>query len=108
MKYHRWASELFSKAGGVVFMRTSTGYRFLMMGLSLGLSVLIAAGIADAQQAPRVTSESDLYCSGVATDQPVPADSYLISGENSRYKNAFRQGDYVYINRGADQGVKIG
>jgi hypothetical protein len=89
-------------------MRTSIGYRFLMMGLRLGLGVVMAAGLAQAQQSARVPSESDLYCTGLATDQPVPADTYLISGENSRYKNVFRQGDYVYINRGADQGVKIG
>ncbi len=89
-------------------MRTSIGYRFLMMGLSLGLGVGMAAGIAEAQQSSKVLSESDLYCTGVATDQPVPADTYVISGENSTYKNTFQQGDHVYINRGADQGVKVG
>jgi hypothetical protein len=89
-------------------MHTSIGYRFLMMGLSLGLGVVMAAGLAEAQQSSKVLSESDLYCTGVATDQPVPADTYLISGENSAYKNTFQQGDHVYINRGADQGVKIG
>jgi hypothetical protein len=89
-------------------MRTSIGYRFLMMGLSLGLGVVMAARLAEAQQSSKVLSESDLYCTGVATDQPVPADTYLISGENSAYKNAFQQGDHVYINRGADKGVKVG
>src|SRR3984893_2833104 len=108
MKYHQWESALFTAAGGVVSMRPSIGYRFLKMGLSLGLGVVIAAGLAQAQQSSKVLSESDLYCTGVATDQPVATDTYLISGENSRYKNAVRQGDYVYINRGADQGVKVG
>ncbi len=89
-------------------MRTSIGYRFLMMGLRLGLGMLLATGLAQAQQFGRAPSESDLYCSGLATNQPVPNDAYLISGENSRYKNAFQQGDYVYINRGAEQGVKVG
>jgi hypothetical protein len=89
-------------------MRMSICYRFLMMGLRLSLGMVMAAVLAKAQQAPTVPSESDVYCSGLATDQPVPTDTYLISGENSRYKNAFRQGDYVYINRGAEQGVQIG
>src|SRR6202043_955699 len=93
---------------GKVFMRTSIGYRFVIMGLKLGLGVVMAAGFAEAQQASKILSESDLYCTGVATDQPVPADTYLISGENSNYKNTFQQGDYVYINRGATQGVKVG
>jgi len=90
-------------------MRTSIGYRFLRMGLRLGLGVVLAAGLAEAQQSSsKVLSESDIYCTGVATDEPVPADTYLISGENSGYKNTFQQGDHVYINRGADQGVKVG
>jgi hypothetical protein len=89
-------------------MRTSIGYRFLRMGLRLGLGVVLATGLAEAQQSSKVLSESDIYCTGVATDEPVPADTYLISGENSGYKNTFQQGDHVYINRGADQGVKVG
>ncbi len=89
-------------------MRTSIGYRFLMKGLRLGLGLALATGLAEAQQSSKVLSESDIYCTGVATDEPVPADTYLISGENSGYKNTFQQGDHVYINRGADQGVKVG
>ncbi len=90
-------------------MRKSIGYRYLVMGLRLGLGMAMAAGLAAAQQSPRVPSESDLYCTGLATDQAaVPAETYLISGENSRYKNTFQAGDYVFINQGADQGVKVG
>ena len=89
-------------------MHTSIGYRFLRMGLRLGLGLALATGLAEAQQSSKVLSESDIYCTGVATDEPVPADTYLISGENSGYKNTFQQGDHVYINRGADQGVKVG
>ena len=48
-----------------------------------------------------------MYCSGVISDKPVPNETYVISGEDSRYKSTFQQGDYVYINRGAEQGVKV-
>jgi hypothetical protein len=90
-------------------MRTSMSYRFLTIGLSLVLGLaMAAAGRAQAQQSSRVLAESDIYCTGVATDQPVPNDTYLISGENSNYKNTFQQGDHIYINRGAEQGVKVG
>jgi hypothetical protein len=89
-------------------MRISFGYRALMMGLSLVLCIAMTVALAQAQGSSRVLSESDLYCTALATDQPVPRDMYLISGENSRYKNTFQQGDFVYINRGADQGVKVG
>jgi len=89
-------------------MRTSTRYRSVMMGLRLGLVIAMTAGLAEAQQAPAVASESEIYCSGMATDQPVPAETYVISGEDSGYKSTFQAGDHVYINRGADQGVKVG
>jgi hypothetical protein len=47
-------------------------------------------------------------CSGFFTDQKVPEETRLISGEQSEYKITFARGDYVYINRGQDQGVRVG
>jgi Flagellar assembly protein T, C-terminal domain len=87
-------------------MRKRFSYGILIIGLSLGLAM--CAGVAEAQRTPTGLTQVDLYCSGLVTDQPVPQDTYLISGENSSYKTAFVPGDAVYINRGADQGVKIG
>jgi hypothetical protein len=70
---------------------------------------LFSSPMAHAQLAPRTTpTPAELYCSGVVTDQPVPHESYVISGENSRYKSTFSPGDYVYINQGAEHGVKVG
>lgn len=90
-------------------MDEKMSYRILTMGLRVGLGLAICAGIAKPQAIPRNTpSPEQVYCSGVVTDQPVPDDSYIITGENSRYKTTFTTGDYVYINRGAEQGVKVG
>ena len=83
-------------------------YRILTIGLRLGIGMAMCLGVARAQQAPKTLSPGDLYCSGLVTDQAVPKDTYLISGEDSSYKNTFIPGDFVYINRGADQGVKVG
>ena len=49
-----------------------------------------------------------MYCSGFVSDPKVPDDIRIISGEQSNYKIIFARGDYVYINRGEDKGVKIG
>jgi hypothetical protein len=49
-----------------------------------------------------------VYCSGFITDDRVPWDVRLISGEDSANKIVFTSGDYVYINRGAAQGVRVG
>jgi hypothetical protein len=51
---------------------------------------------------------SQVYCSGFIRDSKLPNDSYLISGEEASYKVAFEHGDYVYINQGAEKGVKVG
>jgi hypothetical protein len=89
-------------------MDKKISYRILTIGLRVGLGLAVAAGIAEAQAIPLNTpSTRQVYCSGLVTDQPVPHDSYIISGENSQYKTTFTTGDYVYINRGAEQGVKV-
>jgi hypothetical protein len=89
-------------------MRKHFSYRILAVGLSVGFGMASFVGVARAQQAGKSLADVDIYCSGTVTDQPVSHEAYVISGENSDYKNTFAPGDPVYINRGADQGVKIG
>jgi hypothetical protein len=50
---------------------------------------------------------SFVYCAGFVTDKE-PSEIRIISGEQSDYKVVFARGDYVYLNRGADKGVKVG
>ena len=54
------------------------------------------------------TTQDDIYCSGTITSESVPHDTFLITGEESNYKITFQEGDYVYINKGSGQGVKVG
>jgi hypothetical protein len=83
----------------------------------LCLSLMLGAGMCVAQEAPQNTqpvakpNQPDYtarYCSGFVTDQKVPDDIYVVSGEQSNYRVTFGRGDYVYINRGATQGVREG
>lgn len=90
-------------------MFTKTSYRLLYKGLKIALGVGLLVGLADAQGVnPNAPTETELYCSGVVTTQPLPRDSYVISGENSAYQTTFAPGQYIYINRGAEHGVKVG
>jgi hypothetical protein len=98
----------FSATEGEVSMRKWISYRTLAIGLRLGMGIALCVGVAKAQGSGKSLTEEDLYCSGLVTDQAVPADTYLISGEDSSYKNTFVPGDFVFINKGADQGAKIG
>jgi hypothetical protein len=81
---------------------------------ALSITVLLGATVCSAQNAPRssaMTAQADytaVYCSNFVTDQKVPDDMRLISGEQSNYKITFSHGDYVYINRGQDKGVRVG
>jgi hypothetical protein len=78
------------------------------------VSILASAGICAAQTpaempAPGTTPDyTKVYCSGFVSDPKVPDDIRVISGEQSNYKIIYSRGDNVYMNRGAQQGVKLG
>jgi hypothetical protein len=66
--------------------------------------------VSSTQAVPTATSPdyTAVYCSGFATVDKVPADTLLISGEQSNIKLIFARGDYVYLSKGSNQGVKVG
>src|SRR6266581_3257275 len=80
----------------------------------LCLSVFLGGAMGLAQNAPPaapVIPQADfsaVNCSGFVTDQRVPDEIQLVSGEQSNYKLSWARGDYVYINRGQDKGVRVG
>jgi len=51
---------------------------------------------------------SAINCSGFFTDERVPSEIRLISGEESNNRIVFVTGDYVFISRGSAQGVRVG
>jgi hypothetical protein len=81
---------------------------------ALSLMAMLGAAAVSAQEirtAPKVITAPDynmVNCSGFVTDQKVSEEFRLISGEQSNYKLTFTSGDYVYINRGQDKGVRVG
>jgi outer membrane protein OmpA-like peptidoglycan-associated protein len=75
---------------------------------TLCLLLALGAGAAMAQVGPKTPNPNDIYCSGMVTREAVPADTYVISGEESAYKITFGDGDYVFINKGSSSGVKVG
>ena len=78
--------------------------KIVLAGLILSLS---GAG-ARAQTQVATTTQDDIYCSGVITSEAVPQDTFITTGEGSDDKVTFQEGSYVYINKGANQGVKVG
>ena len=74
----------------------------------LALTMALLPAVASAQQEPKTPDTSSVYCSGIVTDEAVPNDTSIISGEQSNHKIAFAQGDLVYINKGSKQGAHVG
>ena len=81
---------------------------------ALSLVVVMGVAASSAQEprtalhVPTAPDYNTINCSGFVTDQRVPEDYRLISGEQSNYKMTFTSGDYVFINRGQDKGVRVG
>src|SRR6202035_3594232 len=77
---------------------------------ALCLSIFAGATVLSAQTVStgKPVDYSHVYCSGFVSDPKVPDEIRVVSGEQSAYKIAFARGDNVFLNRGADKGVKIG
>ena len=55
------------------------------------------------------TTQDDIYCSGIITNESVPHDTYRDHRRGVQLsRSPSSEGDYVYINKGASQGVKVG
>jgi len=78
--------------------------RMTYLTITLGL---ICTG-AQAQRVPTAPSERDIYCAGVVTTEPLASDFYVISGPGSDIRIGYQQGNFVFLNRGASQGVRVG
>jgi hypothetical protein len=80
---------------------------------ALCLAAFAGAGVCYGQSAPASPTTlqpgySTVYCSGFVKDTKLPDDLYVISGEQPGYKVVFSQGENVYINRGSENGVRVG
>jgi hypothetical protein len=92
-----------------------------VIATAITLATLLASGVfaqenppanpVHSTQAVSETTSPDytaVYCSGFITDDRVPDEVRLISGEESSNHVVFATGDYVFISKGAAQGVRVG
>ena len=90
--------------------------RGYVAALSLGFLLAASCTAAQTTQAPpsqrAAESTSPDYtavnCSSFISDERVPDETLLISGEESNVKVIFARGDYVYVNKGSAQGMHVG
>src|SRR5690242_3988900 len=87
-------------------MRTNIAALSLIM--MMGVAASSAQEPRTALHVPTAPDYNTINCSGFVTDQRVSEDYRVISGEQSNIKLTFTSGDYVFINRGQDKGVRVG
>ena len=80
---------------------------------ALCLVAFAGAEVCYGQSGPAAQTTSQpgyttVYCSGFVKDTKLPDDLYIISGEQPGYKIIYTQGEYVYLNHGTDNGVRVG
>lgn len=97
-------------------------FRFFK-ALLLSLPCLLALPFAASAQAPtptpkvivpaveqprEVAGKSNLFCAGSIRHQRLPEMPEIVGAEQEQEQRTFAHGDIVYINRGAQQGIKEG
>lgn len=55
-----------------------------------------------------VAMRNNLYCAGYIQTAPVNTDFEVVGATDEREQNVYSEGDYIYISRGANGGVKVG
>jgi Flagellar assembly protein T, C-terminal domain len=86
---------------------------------SVSLLLIAAAAAANGQGTPTLVIENtngsapaagntNLYCAGFVQTGPVSTENRIIGAENEQEKFNYSQNDYMYINMGANKGVREG
>lgn len=60
------------------------------------------------RSANAVAGHTDLYCAGFIQYAPAPITPEIVGGEQEQEQRTYAEGDFVYINAGSQQGVKVG
>jgi hypothetical protein len=56
----------------------------------------------------RVASANELYCGGFIQYAPAPNKLQIVGGEEEQERIVYTQGNVVYINAGANEGIRVG
>jgi hypothetical protein len=55
-----------------------------------------------------VAAGNNLYCAGFVQTAPVNTANRIVGAQDEQEKNIYAQNDYLYVNMGANRGVKVG
>jgi hypothetical protein len=58
--------------------------------------------------AASVAGRTDLYCAGFIQYAPAPVNPEIVGSEQEQEQRTYTEGDFVFINAGAQQGIQVG
>lgn len=64
--------------------------------------------VPESERNLRVAERNNLYCAGYIQNSPVNTNFQIVGGKDERSRYNYAQGDYIYINRGASSGARVG
>lgn len=85
----------------------------------LGITFLVLSGVVFAQNKPTVLLNQDskkmavaernnVYCAGYIQNSPVNTNFEIVGADEEREQYVYSQGDFLYVNQGASNGIKVG
>jgi hypothetical protein len=88
--------------------RSKVKVRFSLVTFFAASLLLVSADFANAQNAGSavpVAKGNNLRCAGYIQNSPVNTRYEIVGGEQEREQNVYAEGDYVYLNFGANAGA---
>lgn len=55
-----------------------------------------------------VAERNNLYCAGYIQNSPINTNFEIVGADNEREQYLYSQGNYIYLNQGASNGIKVG
>lgn len=55
-----------------------------------------------------VATGNNLYCAGYIQNSPINTRFQIVGANDERQQNTYAQNDYIYVNRGASSGARVG
>src|SRR6266702_4621993 len=89
---------------------TAMSFATLMLALGASAQNTDQAQVVNVSHPVEATSPdyTAKYCSGFVSDEKLPSEVRIMSGQESGSKIVFSSNDYVYLNRGSAQGIRVG
>ncbi len=61
-----------------------------------------------AEKQMNVAERNNVYCAGFITNSPITTNMSIVGANDENEQNVYAQGDFLYVNQGSSNGVKVG